>query len=262
MRTPFLLVAGVCVAMSFGCNRAAVESSPEEFLAFVQTEPQPSSALERIGVSLAAALRNADTRAWLLQSIDASTYVEGRIPLKRLLVQDSSPVLRSVVQSAITAGERSATIASLPELELYLPIRSHLQSARNGGGLQVAVRTAADGYYVVRPDGTAFEVGEWYDPGDYATVVLAKSEIDYDDIGSAISGGERTGSGILKAMGEQGIGGVALYRQLSAFVPVAPHAECDPEVQNCGGGGPQPPPPVGGDMSHATYMATFYLVMV
>lgn len=131
--------------------------------------------------------------------------------------------------------------STLPELELYLPIATHRDRARTAALVQVAVRSeAGDAFLILRPDGTSFRVGEHYDPGVVVTVVLGKSEIDYDVASSAVRGGASTGSGILATT--------------RTGWPVA-HAECDPEITNCGGGGGgggTAPPPSGGDTSRRT----------
>ncbi len=219
---------------------------------------QPRGTLEQIGVGLAIALRDAGTRDWLLNGISKSPYVERRIPLRRILMADTSAKAREILLKAGRAFTPDQ-LHQLPDLELYLPIQSQRVAASSRTSFQVAVRTTADSFYIVRPNGTAFRVDEWYDPGAVVTVVLGPSEIDYDDAPSALLGGARTGTSMLAAM-KAGIASGGAHGERLLPNGEVPHAKCDPEMQNCGGGGGGPsPPPTGGDTAFKTYMGYFYL---
>ena len=224
---------------------------------------QPRTRLEEIGIGLATALRNQGARVWLMNGLAASPYVEDRIPLRRLFVADSSENVRTIIQRS---GRPLTTdqLANLPELELYIPVKAHRAAATVNSAFQVAVRGHADSFYVIRPDGSAFRANEWFDPGETVTIALGRSEIQYDDAATAIKGGASTGTGLKARMLELGMLPTeesirAYYAQLP-LGPI-PHAECDPEIQNCGGGGgggPNPPPP-GGSTAQKTYLALFRL---
>jgi hypothetical protein len=90
-------------------------------------------------------------------------------------------------------GTPRGDLLALPELELYMPIPEHLKIWRGGASVQVAVPIKRDEAYVIYSlDGSSRRVR-----GDYIpftpTLVLGKSELDYDDQESALKGGSRTG---------------------------------------------------------------------
>ena len=236
-----------------GCtdDQGTQDVASPEIAALAIVGPQPQTRLEEIGVGLAAALHDPDTRAWLLNGISKSPYVERRIPLRQLLAADTSAKLRKILQQsgrAFTVGQ----LVQLPELELYIPVESHLTAASPNTPFQVAVRGVADSFYVIRPDGSAFRANEWFDPGTVVTAALGRSEIDYSDPTSAMRGGRNTGAGIRAAMAAQ----EASVEAAEGMQYIA-YAKCNPDVQDCGGGGggTPPPPPTGGDVSQYTGMA-------
>lgn len=201
---------------------------------------QPRTHLEELGVGLAATLKEEGARRWLIQALQGSRYVENRIPFRRILATDSSAYIQKVLQRsgrAFSAGE----IAILPELELYVPIKAQYAAINTSSSLQVAVRAAGDSFYIVRPDGSAFRVGEWYDPGSQLTVVLGRSEIDYEDPATALKGGSATGEGILAAMRRLGVTPDQMLGTDILPGSTMPHVECTIEIENCSGaGGTQP----------------------
>jgi hypothetical protein len=152
----------------------------------------PRTTLEHIGAGMAVALRDPGPRAWLLESLDRSPYVEHRIPLRRVMDADTSGTVRNMLLRASRSFTRTE-LAQLPELELYVPIPAHQAAASAVGVVQVAVRTIADSFLIVRADGSAYRVDENYDPGSTVTVVVGRSEIDYDDVESALIGGHGLG---------------------------------------------------------------------
>lgn len=252
IRTGFVLGAlSACLISACSEDKTTPTGSEGEAAALVVLGAQPRTRLEEIGVGLASALQEQGARTWLLDGIEKSGYVENRIPFRRLLAADSSDQVRGILQKSgrtLTAAQ----LAQLPELELYIPIRAQLAAAKVSSSFQVAVRTTADSFYIIRPDGSAFRVNEWYDPGSQLTVVLGRSEIDYDDAATALKGGAGTGEGILAAMKAQGVAPDQQYND--PIVPSSiPHQECDPEVQNCGGGGGGNPP-TGGNTAQNTQL--------
>lgn len=240
-----------------GCSEPPIETEsdhsaePQTSLALAQ----PRTATERIGLGVAGALGDPAVRAWLLNAVARSPYVEHRVPLRRLIVADTSGIVREMVRKA--PGFEASRLAELPDLELYFPVPAHLAAARASQPWQVAIRTVADSFLIVRADGSTFRVGETYDPGSTVTVVVGRTEIDYDDVESAVVGGSRTGSVIKARMAREGIRPES-RSVLQLPIAVVPHAECDPEIQNCGGGGGGPPP--GGDPSLKTYVHYFNIL--
>ncbi len=254
-----LLLLGACSEQPASSSAISSSDAPNLVIAGAQ----PKTRLEEIGVGLATALRTPASRAWLLNSLASSPYVEDRIPLRRLFAADSSDNVRLIIQRSgrpLTADQ----LSQLPELELYIPVKAHRASASVSSAFQVAVRGHADSFYVIRPDGSAFRDNEWFDPGETVTVALGRSEIQYDDAATAIKGGALTGTGLKARMAELGMlpteESILAYYNRHAAPTTIPRAECDPEIQNCGGGGGNPlPPPSGGSTAQKTYLALFRL---
>jgi hypothetical protein len=167
-----------------GEDRIAVPAE-EGVAALSVVGERPRSRLEEIGVGLASFLQTSDARAWLLGNIARSPFVEKRVPFKRLILADTSTRVREILQRSGRAVNL-VELGGLPDLELYIPVKSHLLRASSSSDFQVAVRTTADSFYIIRSDGSAFRVNEWYDPGSRITVVLGRSEIDYDDAATAL----------------------------------------------------------------------------
>lgn len=152
--------------------------------------------LSKIGRGLAVALADPATRQWVRSRIDASPYVEWRIPFRQVLLREVHlPQVHRVLQLArMTPLERQRQ-KSLPDLELYFPIPQHRNQWQPGDPVQVAVRIGhGDTYTVYSMDGTSSSSRGDHMPAT-ATLVLAWSEIDYTDAPSALRGGSRTGSG-------------------------------------------------------------------
>jgi len=147
--------------------------------------------LHRMGKSLASALEGEEMRARLHKMLGESPYVEGRIALKRLLGEDKG--LRSTLIGGKSAEEWSTTSAALPELELYFPARKHRSEWTGGPAIDVAVALGNTGRYrVYSPDGSVRDFDGRAMP-ERPTLLLGRSEIDYDDVESAMVGGRRTG---------------------------------------------------------------------
>jgi hypothetical protein len=183
--------------------------------------------LSKVGRGLAVALADPTMRTWIRSRIDASPYVEWRIPFRDVLLEEAGrPEVRRVSESAqLTAAERGKQKA-LPPLELYFPIPQHRTAWQAGEPVQVAVRIGhSERYTVYGMDGrSSVTRGDHIPP--VATLVLAESEIDYTDRESAIRGGSLTGPGMLLAQARRaGPGAMALP---------------PPEEP------PPPPPPTGG----------------
>lgn len=193
------------------------------------SHPQPQDALlSKVGRGLAVALADPKMRAWIRSRIDASPYVEWRIPFRDLLLHEAElPELRRVSElTRLTSVERVRQMG-LPPLELYFPIPQHRTGWQASAPVQVAVRIGhSDRYTLYSMDGTASATRGDRVPS-IATLVLAPSEIDYSHLPSALRGGSQTGPGMLaQARAQQsGPGATAL--------PPPPEP-------------PPPPPPTGG----------------
>jgi hypothetical protein len=153
--------------------------------------------LSKVGRGLAIALADPAIREWVRSRIDASPYVEWRIPFREVLLHESGlPEMRRVLElTRMTSVERGEQHA-LPDLELYFPIPAHRTSWKATAPIQVAVRIGHTARYTLyTTNGRATVTRGDYVPGT-ATLVLARSEIDYSDHPSAVRGGSRTGAGM------------------------------------------------------------------
>jgi hypothetical protein len=204
------------------------------------------SPLNGVGRALAQSLDSAGQRAWLRAAIDASPYLEYRIPLRRLMMAErgAAPVRAILDRARLGAGE-AATIASLRELELYLPIESQRLAWHGEAGIDVAVRQPDSSYVIYASDGSARAVPEQYHPGARITLTLAPSEIDYADPATALRGGALTGDAMLRPATPDG----------GAVSPLI----CTPGSPGCPPLPPPPPPPTGGDTGRHTQMDVLYL---
>lgn len=152
--------------------------------------------LSKVGRGLALALGDPKMRAWIRSRIDASPYVEWRIPFGDVLLHDADlPQMRRVSELAgLTVAEQVGQ-QTLPPLELYFPIPEHRTGWQASAPVQVAVRIGhGETYRLYTMNGAASVTRGDYVPA-VATLVLARSEIDYDDLPSAVRGGSRTGPG-------------------------------------------------------------------
>lgn len=141
----------------------------------------------RLGEGLATALEDHGFRARLQALIADSPYVEGRVALKRLLTVDEE--LRTALLGSISW---QAAAAALPELELYFPATEHRGIWKGEAAVDVAVPLVDGLYRVFSPGGAVADIEGGVAPAT-PTLLLAASEIDYDDLESALVGGRRTG---------------------------------------------------------------------
>jgi hypothetical protein len=150
--------------------------------------------VHRIGKGLAKALNDPAVRAWVRAELNHSPYVESRIRFKQDLTRASvKPEVTKVLAHARLGTTQKTDIRGLPEIELYMPIREHLRSWQGDANVQVAVPINRDEEYVIYSlDGSSRRSRNDHTPAT-ATLVLATSEIDYDDQESALKGGSRTG---------------------------------------------------------------------
>lgn len=148
----------------------------------------------RLGEGLATAFADESVRARFHSLIANSPYVEGRIALKRLLMIDTE--LRAALLGDISWPP---VAAALPELELYFPASEHRDAWQGGPDVDVAVPLGNGVYRVISPSGAVAEIEGGTAPAT-PTLLLAESEIDYDDLDSALVGGSRTGP-VLEALG-------------------------------------------------------------
>ncbi len=198
--------------------------------------------LSKVGRGLAIALADPEMRAWLRSRIDASPYVEWRIPFKDVLLHEPNlPEIRRVSELARLTPAEQVRQKSLPSLELYFPVEKHRDGWTAIDPVQVAVRIAhGETYRLYTTDGTASVIRGNHVPA-IATLVLASSEIDYADRPSAIRGGSRTGTGMLAQL--QARHSASRVGDMALPPPLEP---------------PPPPPPTGGaNSSRHTRLAYF-----
>jgi hypothetical protein len=135
----------------------------------------------------------------------------------------------------------------LPELELYFPIPAHREW---DGELPVGVAAWLEGteeLVIYSPDGRSRRIHASYVPS-HPTLLLGRSEIDYDDLESALRGGKRTGPYIL-ARGSVLQSHDCLSRPIDGLVL----SDCDSGGTGGGGGGSG----MGGDISQHTRLSYF-----
>lgn len=169
----------------------------------VSAAPRPKSAgspksaetdlIPLLAKSLAKALESPAFRAGIAEELSQSPYVEGRIPLKRLMGGNAEIREELLGESALDQSwEKVAKL--LPELELYFPFVHHRQAWAGEAEIQVAVPAeSADIYRIHAIDGSTWSV-RGPNPPAVPTLLLAPSEIDYDDEESALAGRARTGA--------------------------------------------------------------------
>lgn len=162
--------------------------------------------LHQLGRSLAKALEDESLRSRLHKLINETPYIEGRVPLKRLLTDNTE--LRSLLLGETAKSWKTASTA-LPELELYFPDKEHRSAWTGGADVDVAVPIRnGDRYRVYSPGGAVREIRGGKAPAT-PTLLLGKSEIDYDDLDSALIGGKRTGPYLERLLKEGKVDGNA-----------------------------------------------------
>ncbi len=232
-RTSFWVSGGAVMVtlVALGCSSdlPSGESTGQtaELRSAADADPQ-DALLSKVGRGLAVALADPTMRAWVRSRIDGSPYVEWRIPFRNVLLQEAGrPEVSRVSESAqLTAAERGRQ-KTLPPLELYFPIPEHRLGWQPSDPVQVAVRIGHSDNYTIYASGSGASVIRGNHKPAIATLVLARSEIDYDDLPSAIRGGSRTGPGILA--------------QTHQFASRVGEMALPPPVEP-----PPPPPPTGG----------------
>jgi hypothetical protein len=175
---------------------AAPPSAPE--LGAKPAELRPvDRALPSLASGLAQALASDAFRQTLFEELEASPYVEGRIALKRWLARE--PEIRDeLLRYAGIDADWERIAAELPQIELYFPAKEHRASWDGGLGVQVALAVGDSGVYrIYSPDGSRRSFTGTEAP-ETPTLLIGRSEIDFDDLDSAIEGGPRTGSFLRK----------------------------------------------------------------
>ena len=181
-------VSAIAVACSDG-DRAGNPLAPAP--ATVAASHANLDPTQRLAQGLATALRDSAVRTWVADEISSSPYVEWRVPLRRLLTRSGSAREMLLAPARLT-GEWPGLGAALPELELYFPFHSQRLEWSGGSDVQVAAPAGNHDYWLFATDGSASLVPSSYIPSR-PTLLLARSEIDFDDTESALRGGARTG---------------------------------------------------------------------
>lgn len=199
MRSRSVVLVALCALMMTPALAVAAEvPEPGTFDLGEARERVGERYVEALAVGLARALGSDGFRHDLYERMQESRYVEGRVALKRALA--SEPELRRELLWYADLAESWEQIArALPELELYFPSEEHRRTWRGDQEIRVAVVTGEEGVFAVHaPDGSrgTFQATN---PPETPTLLLARSEIDYDDLESALVGGKRTG-GYLRSL--------------------------------------------------------------
>ncbi len=151
--------------------------------------------LHKLGQDLAEALGQQGARHWLQLAISGSPFVEQRVALNRLILNERPIRSRELLP---LQNKWFSSIKRFSDLELYFPIPEQRSEWSEEAAAEiipdVAVPLAEDsGYIVYSHNGSSWQVGSEFYPS-YPTLLLATSEIDYNDLESALKGGRRTGS--------------------------------------------------------------------
>jgi hypothetical protein len=149
--------------------------------------------IHQLGQSLARALARPEVRVWVKDQVDRSPYVENRIRFRQALMQPNRAAAVAQIADPVEKTMGRGLVASTRELELYFPVKAHLQTWRGGLPVQVAVPVNRSGDYVIySTDGSSRRARGDRVPAT-PTLVLGPSEVDYDDLESALRGGSHTG---------------------------------------------------------------------
>ena len=175
----------------------ASASAPGPLDIAVQDLPLTEELLHQIGEGLARSLEEPEMRRWLERELEASVYVEKRIALKRVLASQPEVGRALLERAGLKRAQWAAADRLLPELELYFPIEEDRELWAKSETLEVAVEIGdTESYVLYAARGESRTVDEYYLP-TVPTLVLGPSEIDYDDLPSAVEGGSLTGSYLL-----------------------------------------------------------------
>jgi hypothetical protein len=188
MRSRIVAVFTILIMATLSEGSAAAQKGP------VGSLPDDDvNSIQRLGQGLAKALASPIFRTRIAEEFSKSPYVEGRIPLKRLMASDAEVRQELLRLSALDLSWEELAVL-LPELELYFPFAKHREAWAGEAEIQVAV-TAEDSdiYQIYATDGSTWSV-QRPNPPAVPTLLLGRSEIDYDDKESALVGGVRTGA--------------------------------------------------------------------
>lgn len=150
--------------------------------------------LHGLARDLALALGDTSARTWLEEALATSPYVEDRIAFNRVI--RAEPGVRAALFEKDGGKPRwsGKALTVLPDLELYFPIRRHRETWSSERPVEVAAPlSGTEGFLVYSADGRSRRVDADFQPV-VPTLLLARSEIDFDDLPSAVKGGRRTAS--------------------------------------------------------------------
>jgi hypothetical protein len=155
-------------------------------------ESNESNMIHRMGRELARSLSGQEARAWLREALSTSPYVEDRVALNRVL-RSQAAVRGLLLGYEPEDMSWKSILEQLHDLELYFPFEEHRSSWEGEEEIWVAVPIEGSDQLVVYSSNGSY----WKTFPDYVpvvpTLILAQSEIDYDDLPSSLKGGSRTG---------------------------------------------------------------------
>ena len=168
-------------------NKASLSQTPG-------SEASTPSALRLIalGRSMRVALNERAARQSVANAFDASPYVEWRVPLRRVMANTANNAGYEQLRSRLATVEQFENLVSIGrELELHMPFDDQRRAWNGDAAVDIAVRYpgSRNGVLIVA-DGTEQQIvhGQKFEPSR-PMIVLAESEINFDDYDSAVRGG-------------------------------------------------------------------------
>lgn len=136
-----LFAIALAVATSVCADQSAEMTAPPVSTAVIARN-SGSAAGERIAELVAIAAREPSVRSELTVTFRRSRNREHKLILQRHLVSDKGQLLRMAIIAAATRGQWDALalLSTLPELEMYAPVKTHRATIEDGRISLVAIR--------------------------------------------------------------------------------------------------------------------------
>lgn len=148
MQSPFrrTLGAAALVTTAFGAAACGDVEIPSEQAPLVSLSPAEAPAHHQLARLVAFAMRDADVRASVHRSMQASEVKSGKLHLETFLRGDGTPLLDAMARAGgVAQGGIFELLAGSTALELYLPVQAHRDAWTGGADLIVATSLTETG---------------------------------------------------------------------------------------------------------------------